>query len=154
MNRIINYFFTNNDLQRRATWIALALILQALNEIDHNYYLPWLKQFTSLPPLFLLLGSFYALWMAIRPAQIQPSVVVDSDREGQDYTNKEHSPAEYGSLDGSAQGPLPSHPHPRSLQQVTVGACDHTDMRCRGKYGCGQYEKRVQFAAWKISGIR
>ena len=76
MRTIINYFFTNNntpsahttsDMQRRATWIALALILQALNEIDHNYYLPILQQFTSLPPLFLLLGSFYALWMAIRP---------------------------------------------------------------------------------------
>lgn len=70
------YFFTDNntpsahttrDLQRRATWIALALILQAFDEIDHNYYLPILRQFTSLPPLLLLLGSFYALWMAIRP---------------------------------------------------------------------------------------
>src|SRR5262249_10243190 len=135
MRSIINYFFTNDntpstriirDLQRRATWIALALILQALNEIDHNYYLPVLKQFTSLPPLCLLLGSFYALWMAIRPAQIQQSVAVDSDREGQYHRNKEHSPSEYGSLDGaahgsltsshgSAQGPLPTHPRPRSL---------------------------------------
>ena len=99
MSSIINYFFTNNktssahnisDLQRRATWIALALILQALNEIDHNYYLPILKQFTSLPPLFLLLGSFYALWMAIRPAQAQQPTGVrascsgDSDRKGRD----------------------------------------------------------------------
>jgi hypothetical protein len=76
----VGYFFTDknsssahtiSDLQRRATWIALALILQALNEIDHNYYLPILKQFTSLPPLYLLLGSFYALWMAIRPAKPQ-----------------------------------------------------------------------------------
>src|SRR5579859_815600 len=78
MRRIINYFFIKHhtpathvisDLQRRAIWIALALILQALNEIDHNYYLPILKQFASLPPLFLLLGSFYALWMAIRPRE-------------------------------------------------------------------------------------
>src|SRR5215470_14118902 len=114
MRSIINYFFTDkdtpsthiiSDLQRRATWIALALILQALNEIDHNYYLPVLKQFTSLPPLFLLLGSFYALWMAIRPAQIQQSVTIDSDREGQYHTSKEHSPSEYGTLQGSAQGP-------------------------------------------------
>lgn len=94
MKKLINYFFTDDntpsahkisDLQRRATWIALALILQAFNEIDHNYYLPILKQFTSLPPLFLLLGSFYALWMAIRPTP------------------------------GSAQGPHTPHPHPRSL---------------------------------------
>ena len=76
----MSHFFTDkntptahsiSDLQQRAVWIALALILQALNEIDHNYYLPILQQFTSLPPLFLLLGSFYALWMAIRPAHAQ-----------------------------------------------------------------------------------
>jgi hypothetical protein len=92
MRSIVNYFFTNKDtpsahkiseLQRRATWIALSLILQALNEIDHNYYLPFLKQFTSLPPLFLLLGSFYALWMAIRPAKAQQSIIVESSRAGQ-----------------------------------------------------------------------
>ena len=63
-----------NDLQQRAIWIALALILQALNEIDHNYYLPMLQQFTSVPPLLLLLGSFYAMWMAIRPAPPQQQI--------------------------------------------------------------------------------
>src|SRR5579864_3422121 len=77
----MNYFFTDkhtpstpiiSDFQRRAVWIALALIFQALNEIDHNYYLPILKQFTSLPPLLLLTGSFYALWMAIRPESPSP----------------------------------------------------------------------------------
>src|SRR5215472_7846095 len=82
MRSMIRHFFTDNDtpsahtikdLQRRATWIALALILQALNEIDHNYYKPILRQFTSLPPLFLLLGSFYALWMAIRPVVRPPA---------------------------------------------------------------------------------
>jgi hypothetical protein len=89
-----NYFFTDkntpsahtiSDLQRRATWIALALILQALNEIDHNYYWPVLKQYTSLPPFFLLLGSFYALWMAIRPN-------TDGDREGRDGVNPSSTP--------------------------------------------------------------
>jgi hypothetical protein len=93
MKSIVNYFFTNNntpsahkisDLQRRATWIALTLILQALNEIDHNYYLPFLKQFTSLPPLLLLLGSFYALWMAIRPARAQRPIVVGTSHAGKD----------------------------------------------------------------------
>jgi hypothetical protein len=93
MRSIINYFFTNkdtpsahniSDLQRRATWIALALILQALNEIDHNYYWPLLKQFTSLPPLLLFLGSFYALWMAIRPAKERSGTLGDGDRKGRD----------------------------------------------------------------------
>ena len=75
----MDYFFTTTsahvtrDLQRRATWVALALILQALNvlnEMVRNSYLPILQQWTSLPPLLLFLGSFYALWMAIRPAQL------------------------------------------------------------------------------------
>jgi hypothetical protein len=86
--RWMSYFFTNksttNDLQQRAAWIALALILQALNEIDHNYYLPILQQFTSLPPLLLLLGSFYALWRAIRPAPspqlVKPSTASQQPR--------------------------------------------------------------------------
>jgi uncharacterized membrane protein len=59
------------DLQQRASWIALALILQALNEIDYHCYSPYLKQYSSLPPLLLLIGSFTALWMAIRPSQPQ-----------------------------------------------------------------------------------
>jgi hypothetical protein len=106
----MNYFFTDkntpsahtiSDLQRRATWIALALIFQALNEIDHNYYLPILKQFTSLPPLFLLIGSFYALWMAIRPGEsdgkdqyrlnneniLSGSLIHQGRRKGRDGTN-------------------------------------------------------------------
>src|SRR5215469_6912929 len=111
MRNIIKYFFTDNntpsaykisDLQRRATWIALALILQALNEIDHNYYLPILKQFTSLPPLFLLLGSFYALWMAIRPA---PPIMVGTG-SAQDT--------------GSAQGTIPTVQQPRLWQRIIL----------------------------------
>src|SRR5579884_891072 len=40
------------DLQRRATWIAVALILQSLNEIDHDWYFPALQPFGSLIPFF------------------------------------------------------------------------------------------------------
>ncbi|GAC1617596.1 MAG: hypothetical protein NVS4B11_06910 [Ktedonobacteraceae bacterium] len=74
----MRYFFTEDvspdnrrvvELQRRATWIGLALILQAINEIDHDWYFPFLKPFGSLLPLVLLLGSFYAIWMAFRPAR-------------------------------------------------------------------------------------
>lgn len=73
----MNVFFTRDvspdnhvivDLQRRGTWIGLALILQSLNEIDHDWYIPYLAPFGSLIPFVLILGSFYAMWMALRPA--------------------------------------------------------------------------------------
>ena len=47
--RWMRHFFTEDtspdnhtiiDLQRRATWIGVAIILQALNEIPRKYYLP------------------------------------------------------------------------------------------------------------------
>jgi len=57
------------ELQRRAVWIGLAFILQALNEIDHAWYIPYLMPVGSLIPFALILGSFYAMWMAIRPAR-------------------------------------------------------------------------------------
>ncbi len=78
--RWMRYFFTEDvspdnrrvvELQRRATWIGLASILQALNEIDHNLYFPLIQPFGSLIPLVLILGSFYAIWMAFRPARKQ-----------------------------------------------------------------------------------
>ncbi|HZO75110.1 MAG TPA: glycosyltransferase 87 family protein [Ktedonobacteraceae bacterium] len=59
------------ELQRRAVWIGLAFILQALNEIDHSWYIPYLMPVGSLIPFALILGSFYAMWMAIRPARPQ-----------------------------------------------------------------------------------
>lgn len=78
--RWMRHFFTEDvspdnrpviDLQRRATWIAVAFILQSLNEIDHNWYFPALQPFGSLIPFFLILGSFYAMWMAFRPRSLQ-----------------------------------------------------------------------------------
>ncbi len=56
------------DLQRRAVWITVALLLQGLNEVDHDWYMPYLGVFGSLVPLALLVGSFFAMWMALRPA--------------------------------------------------------------------------------------
>ncbi len=76
--RWMRHFFTEDispdnrrvvEIQRRATWIGLALILQAINEIDHNWYFPFLQPFGSLIPFILILGSFYAIWMAFRPAR-------------------------------------------------------------------------------------
>jgi uncharacterized membrane protein len=74
----MRYFFSEDvspdnrrvvELQRRATWIGLALILQSLNEIAHDWYFALLHPFGSLIPFALLLGSFYAIWMAFRPAR-------------------------------------------------------------------------------------
>lgn len=76
----MRHFFTEDvspdnrpviDLQRRATWVAVAFILQSLNEIDHDWYFPALQPFGSLIPFFLILGSFYAMWMAFRPRSLQ-----------------------------------------------------------------------------------
>ncbi|HLZ59265.1 MAG TPA: hypothetical protein VKR06_20170 [Ktedonosporobacter sp.] len=78
-HRWMRYFFTEDlssdnrpiaDLQRRAVWIGLALVLQTLNEIDHNWYFPYLAPFGSLIPMALILGSFLAIWMALRPASL------------------------------------------------------------------------------------
>ncbi|MBA2677157.1 MAG: DUF2029 domain-containing protein [Ktedonobacteraceae bacterium] len=77
----MRHFFTEDvldhnrsiiELQQRAVWIALAIFLQSLNEIDHNWYFPFIKPFGSLIPFALILGSFYALWRALRPAK-EPS---------------------------------------------------------------------------------
>ncbi len=74
----MRYFFTEDvspdnrlvvELQRRAPWIGLALLLQSINEIDHNLYFPLIQPFGSLIPFILILGSFYAIWMAFRPAR-------------------------------------------------------------------------------------
>ena len=74
----MRHFFTEDvspdnrrvvELQRRATWIGLALILQSLNEIAHGWYFTLLQPFGSLIPFALILGSFYAIWMAFRPAR-------------------------------------------------------------------------------------
>ncbi len=74
----MRHFFTEDvspdnrrvvELQRRATWIGLALILQSLNEIAHSWYFALLQPFGSLIPFALILGSFYAIWMAFRPAR-------------------------------------------------------------------------------------
>jgi hypothetical protein len=78
--RWMRHFFTEDvspdncpivELQRRAVWIGLALILQALNEIDHDWYIPYLMPFGSLIPFALILGSFLAMWMAFRPASVR-----------------------------------------------------------------------------------
>jgi uncharacterized membrane protein len=94
--RWMRHFFTEDvspdnhptvQLQRRAVWIGLALILQALNEIDYNWYIAFvptnIKPFGSLIPLTLITGSFIAMGMAIRPSSIKQQARQGSPRRWQ-----------------------------------------------------------------------
>ncbi len=64
------------DLQRRACWLGVTLILQALNEIvllipiflpSASFLTPWI----GLTSFCLIGSSFVSLWMAFRPATLQ-----------------------------------------------------------------------------------
>src|SRR5579863_7311502 len=85
--RWLHYFFSEDlwqdnyrvlELQRRAIWISVAIILQgfhepafnllrALSESSDRTYKPLLLALASLLPMILILGSFFALWMSFRP---------------------------------------------------------------------------------------
>jgi len=79
----MRHFFTEDvspathpliELERRASWVGLALVLQALNEIQAAWYLPyvhWLRPYVQLIPFFLILGSFIAMWQAFRPITLK-----------------------------------------------------------------------------------
>jgi len=91
-NRWMQRFFTEDvspdnhpivELQRRAVWISIALILQAFNEIPHNWYIPYLNPFGSLIPLALIAGSFIAIAMAFRPASKKQQALQDRPRRWQ-----------------------------------------------------------------------
>ena len=70
-------------LQRRAAWISVAIILQALNEIPRNWYLPYLNPLESLIPFTLIAGSFIAMAMAFQPASKQQQALHDHPRRWQ-----------------------------------------------------------------------
>ncbi len=85
----MRHFFTEDtspdnhpviDLQRRAAWVGVALILQALNEVNQmvsGYYqgsIPLLKTWSGAISFPLMLGSFVALWMAFRPTTLKQSL--------------------------------------------------------------------------------
>lgn len=79
----MRYFFTEDvspdnhpiiDLQRRASWLCIAFVLQALNEINPKLYLsvvPFLEPWGGVIPFLLVGGSFVAMWMAFRPEPAQ-----------------------------------------------------------------------------------
>ena len=64
------------EMQRRAGWICIAVVLQALNEIDYHWYLsyiPALLPWGAFISFFLILGSLVAIWMTIRPRKMHKS---------------------------------------------------------------------------------
>lgn len=88
--RWMRFFFTEKrspgvlsiiDLQRRAVWIGLALLCQSLIIIvpeftidqgnENTWYVPLFELLGALLPCGLTLGSFSALWMALKPADVQ-----------------------------------------------------------------------------------
>src|SRR5947209_15659358 len=90
--RWMNRFFTNDvspdnypiiKLQQRAIWIGLALTLQAVNEIPHHFYLPYLDPFGSLIPFALIAGSFIAMAMAFRPTSLKQQALRGHPRHWQ-----------------------------------------------------------------------
>ncbi len=92
VQRIIHYFFTEDispdnhtivELQRKGIWIGLALILQSLNEIDHNWYFPYMGPFGSLIPFALLIGSFIAMAMAFRSGSKKQQAMQNHPRRWQ-----------------------------------------------------------------------
>jgi hypothetical protein len=82
----MRHFFTEDtspdnrsiiELQRRATWVGVALILQALNEIPHKFYVPYipfLNLWAGIIPFVLVLGSLVAMWMAFRTTTFKQHV--------------------------------------------------------------------------------
>src|SRR5216117_1023943 len=93
-HRWMHRFFTTDvspdnhpivELQRRAIWISIALILQAGNEISHDLYMPYLGPFCSLIPFALIAGSFIAIAMAFRPASLKRHVLQSRPRRWQRF---------------------------------------------------------------------
>lgn len=97
----MRHFFTEDtspdnrpiiELQRRATWIGVALILQALNEIPRKYYIsyvPFLKPWSEIIPFFLVLGSLVAMCIAFSPTSLKRQTK-QSHSSSHAYTRPHH----------------------------------------------------------------
>jgi len=72
----MRHFFTKDassshrptiEIQERAIWVALALILLSLNDLFYGW-LSYLGLSGAVLPVILVLASFAAMWMAFRPS--------------------------------------------------------------------------------------
>jgi hypothetical protein len=87
---LMGFFFTSGtsldtqklaDLQRRACWVGIAVILQFFNETlrvivqtiesSHTSTVTLLDPASNIILVILIIGSFVALWMAFHPGQIE-----------------------------------------------------------------------------------
>lgn len=55
------------ELQQRAVWIGLALLLLATSTLDYTWFNHALTPIGSIIPVLMTLGSFLAMYMAFRP---------------------------------------------------------------------------------------
>src|SRR5258707_11695140 len=79
--RWMRHFFTEDvspdnppliELQRRATWIGIACVLQPIDQIDSGWdlqFLRFLRPILHIYPVFLILGCFFAIWQPLRPSK-------------------------------------------------------------------------------------
>lgn len=66
------------DIQRRACWIALAMVLQAINEAVYQIpgwwyrdHMPFIRPWQGTLSFTLILGSFLMMWMAFHPVTLR-----------------------------------------------------------------------------------
>jgi uncharacterized membrane protein len=78
-HHLMHLFFTEDtspdnhrliELQQRACWIGIALILQGLNELNEVNYISH-PPYEPLITFILLAGSLIAIWMAFRPKNMR-----------------------------------------------------------------------------------
>jgi hypothetical protein len=72
----LRYFFSDDlspanhatiELQRRAVWVSVALLLLSPSTLDYTWFNRALTPVGSIIPILLTIASFYALWRAFRP---------------------------------------------------------------------------------------
>src|SRR5258708_1095995 len=100
----MRHFFTRDvspgqltliELQRRAVWIGLALLCQSLaalapsstiiQGLDGEWYLPFLELCGALLPIGLTLGSVFAMWRAIKPANLRQQLEFAAQHGGRSH---------------------------------------------------------------------
>ncbi len=80
------------ELQWRACWIGIALILQGLNELNQDAslylqsYLQHAQSYSSLIGFALMAGSLVAIWMALRPKELKPRALQGHPQRWQQRT--------------------------------------------------------------------
>lgn len=80
------------ELQRRACWIGIALILLGLNELNQDAvlylqtHLQYVQSYSSLVSFALVAGSVAAIWMALRPKELKPRALQEHPQRWQQRT--------------------------------------------------------------------